>query len=360
MRRAKGFSLVELMVAMVLGIIVMAGVITVFLAQRRVYLTTSSQGGLQDSQNAISSIVGASLRGAGFLGCGSFRHANSIIKTGASSLVYNFTAPVFGFDAKGTGSGGAYAITQINAADSSDSADWVPSLDSTLVGKSEPGSDIIVVGGEKPGTQSVPASSINNNVQFTIPDSSYGTLPAGTAAAISDCAKSTVFQITSMSSSSNIHNVHHTAGGGGSAPGNSSGSFQPQYKNGSQFVELQQVAYMVARGDGGQSSLYQAVMKNGAWDLQPLVPGVDSMQVLYGIGPESGGTTQYVSADDVGQWTQVNSVRIGFLLEGALGSGIVDSNPTQWDVLGTTVTVPKDTRLRHVFVMTVNLRNVTL
>ncbi|EQD61155.1 type IV pilus assembly protein PilW [mine drainage metagenome] len=110
-------------------------------------------------------------------------------------------------------------------------------------------------------------------------------------------------------------------------------------------------------------------------ELQELIPGVDNMQVLYGVGL-NGQITQYLSAAGVqalqanppagvtslpfNPWTIVNSIRIGFLIEGGLGSAAPGANPTTWSVLGTTITVPADTRLRHVFVMTTNLRNTTL
>ena len=48
------------------------------------------------------------------------------------------------------------------------------------------------------------------------------------------------------------------------------------------------------------------------------------------------------------------------LLEGPLGSAPPGANPTSWPVLGTTVKVPPDTRLRHVYVITLSIRNATL
>jgi hypothetical protein len=138
--------------------------------------------------------------------------------------------------------------------------------------------------------------------------------------------------------------------------------------------------FYVGYSAGGQSGLYGAVMMCGSWQSlsvlstgcssgggpknsssapQPLVPGVDNMQILYGIGP-GGVTQQWVPASLVSDWTQVNAVRMGFLVEGPIGSANFDSNPTAWNVLGTTVSVPRDTRLRHVYTMTISLRNATL
>uniref|UniRef100_UPI0023F20E8E PilW family protein n=1 Tax=Metallibacterium scheffleri TaxID=993689 RepID=UPI0023F20E8E len=194
------------------------------------------------------------------------------------------------------------------------------------------------------------------------------------AVAVSDCAKSSIF-VPAMTSSTAISNPVTVGPIGNNGAGNVSTQIAPVYQDGVQLAPMQQVAYFVGSGNGGQSALYQAVLVGGQWQSQELIPGVDNMQVLYGVGL-NGQITQYLSAKGVqalqanppagvtslpfNPWTIVNSIRIGFLIEGGLGSAPPGANPTTWSVLGTTVTVPADTRLRHVYVMTINLRNTTL
>ena len=98
-----------------------------------------------------------------------------------------------------------------------------------------------------------------------------------------------------------------------------------------------------------------ATYSSGAWTALPLVPGINTMQVLYGTGAE-GVVSKYVPAGTGLDWTSVYSVRLAFLIEGQTGSAGA-SNPTQFTILGTTVNVPKDTRLRRIYEMTVKLRN---
>jgi type IV pilus assembly protein PilW len=393
-----GFSLVELMVAIAIGLIVLAGIATVFIAQRQVVSSSSAQGAIQNADNAISAILSPAIRGAGFTGCGTLATSGNLVSysTAATPWVFsrgNFSAPVFGFDANGTDAGGSYAITTLNAANDSNGGDWTPALTGNLAGLSEQGSDVLVLNGEIPGTHPLGVPTVNQSsvpntftvynagasapgaspIQFTDANGNPLTVQVS-AVAVSDCAKSSIF-VPAMTSSTAISNPVTVAPIGSQGAGNISTQITPVYQSGVQLAPLQQVAYFVGSGNGGQSALYQAVLVGGQWQSQELIPGVDNMQVLYGVGL-NGQITQYLSAKGVqalqanppagvtslpfNPWTIVNSIRIGFLIEGGLGSAPPGSNPTTWNVLGTTVTVPADTRLRHVFVMTINLRNTTL
>jgi type IV pilus assembly protein PilW len=141
----------------------------------------------------------------------------------------------------------------------------------------------------------------------------------------------------------------------------------PSYPIGAQLIPLQQTAFFVARGHAGQSALFEGVMTipsggsvaNAAWTVQELVPGVISMQVLYGTGV-GGQTTQYLDAAAVTNWAAITSVKLGFLLEGNAGSSTASTNLKIFNVFGTTLKLPMDSRLRHTYYLTVNARNGTL
>lgn len=389
----RGFTLVELMVAIAIGLVVLAGIVTVFITQRQVLASSSAQGAIQNADNAVSAILSPALRGAGFTGCGTLAAAGNVINysTAATPWVFsrgNFAAPVFGFDANGTDNGGSYTLTALNAANDGNAGDWTPALPASLTGDVEQGSDVLIINGEIPGTHPMGVPVVNQGAvpnQFTVYNAGAAN-PSATpiqftdangnpvtamvsAVAVSDCAKSSIFYPVMASSTALSNPV--TVGAG-----NVTTSIQPVYQSGVQLAPLQQVAYFVGQTNAGQSALYQATLVGGNWDLQQLVPGVDNMQVLYGVGL-NGQTTQYLSARGVAAlqanppsgvtslpfnpWTIVNSVRIGLLVEGGLGSAPPGgSNPTQWNVLGTAITVPADTRLRHVVTLTVNLRNTSL
>lgn len=66
--RQSGFSLVELMVGMVLGLMLIAGAVSIYLASKRSYLEVEQVGALTESARFAEQIVGESLRHLGFLG----------------------------------------------------------------------------------------------------------------------------------------------------------------------------------------------------------------------------------------------------------------------------------------------------
>tara|TARA_R110001592_G_scaffold215025_2_gene468341 strand:+ start:121778 stop:122836 length:1059 start_codon:yes stop_codon:yes gene_type:complete len=66
--RQSGFSLVELMVGMVLGLMLIAGAVSIYLASKRSYVEVEQVAALTESARFAEQIVGESLRHIGFLG----------------------------------------------------------------------------------------------------------------------------------------------------------------------------------------------------------------------------------------------------------------------------------------------------
>ena len=66
--RNAGFSLVELMVGMVLGLILIAGAVSIYLATKRSYVEVEQVAALTENSRFAEQIIGDSLRQAGFFG----------------------------------------------------------------------------------------------------------------------------------------------------------------------------------------------------------------------------------------------------------------------------------------------------
>ena len=348
----RGYTLVELLVAMTLGIILIGAVFLVYMAQTKTYRVINSQAGIQNAENAIAALVTPAIRAAGFVGCSTILQPFiSNLNAGGPPPLGTLATPgmLFGYDANGTAGTGTLSITQLNTANDSNAAHWTPNLDASLLSSVEPGSDVLVMFGATPKSQPVTVTSIPaGSTTLTLQDATG--LVAGQLAAVSDCGKTTLFNITAVAGNT----LSHAAGAGALA--NTSATFPVNY-NSPMLIPMQQTALYVAQGQGGQSVLMLATYSSGAWTVLPLVPGVETMQVLYGIGA-GGAVSQYVPAGAVTALTTVYSVRLAFLIEGQPGSASA-SNPTQFMMLGTTVNVPPDSRLRRVYEMTVNLRNAS-
>lgn len=368
-RAGAGYSLIEFMIAMLLGLIILAGVDVVFQSQRQVYRTSSSQALLQNSENAVAAIVVPTIRGAGYAGCASLGNAVSVIKS--TALAYRISPFIYGYDAGNTKPGDSFTISADNAANDPTAGDWSPALDTSLTGVAEKGSDMIVVTGEVPGNMPVSVtafdlSSTQATLESAVPvtNALYPQLGVGAIGAITDCTQAHVFQVSALSGDSKT--ISFAVGTG--TPGNTATPLF-SYLPGAQFALLQQVAFYVGRGSGGQSALYRATMSGGTWNQEQLVPGVENMQVLYGIGA-AGNTTQWVAASQMasGDWSTVNAVQLALLMVGDAGSnsggGKSEASSScsgnGSSLLKTCVGVPADTRLRHVYTLTVDLRNAAL
>ena len=147
--------------------------------------------------------------------------------------------------------------------------------------------------------------------------------------------------------------------------------------------------FHVVRSAAGEPTLactYQAA--DDSWVTEPLVPGVEAMQVLYGVdnvvpGTAPSGTTDSVpdrylrasqlvvpgnAAATADNWRRVRSLRIGLLFRGPVPDAIDRAAVARtYNVLGdglsvsadtlSQLAVPADGRLRQQMVFNVHLRN---
>ncbi|KRG41251.1 hypothetical protein ARC78_11715 [Stenotrophomonas pictorum JCM 9942] len=70
--RARGFTLIELMVALLLGLLVVAAAGSIFLSNRRVYGSTEAVNRIQENQRAAFEMIARDLREAGMNPCARF------------------------------------------------------------------------------------------------------------------------------------------------------------------------------------------------------------------------------------------------------------------------------------------------
>ncbi|WP_296251991.1 prepilin-type N-terminal cleavage/methylation domain-containing protein [uncultured Stenotrophomonas sp.] len=98
-RRQRGFTLIELMVALLLGLLVVAAAGSIFLSNRRVYGSTEAVGRIQENQRAAFEMMARDIREAGVNPCSRFTAANPITvqMTGADAQFWGrFANGMFG------------------------------------------------------------------------------------------------------------------------------------------------------------------------------------------------------------------------------------------------------------------------
>ena len=249
----------------------------------------------------------------------------------------------------GYSSGGATITLTQNPANSNSAGDWTPALPTGLAGLAQAGSDVIVVLGAAPGAYPIGVTAIDTTgTTLSVQSTAGAGIVAGQFGAVSDCVKALIFKVTGVGATT----ISHAAGGG--VLDNSTAVFPISFQVGSQFIQLQETAFFVGQGQGGQSALMRATLVGNSWTVEPIVPGIELMKIQYGIGP-AGSINRYVSASGVSSWGQVYSVRIAFLIAGQQGSATV--NTATFNLLGTQVNVPTNNRLRHMLEITIYLRN---
>ena len=108
-RRQRGFTLVELMVALLLGLLVVAAAGSIFMSNRRVYGSTEAIGRIQENQRAAFEMMARDIREAGVNPCSRFNATNPIAiqMTGADAQFWaRFANGMFG-----STSGGSDAVS---------------------------------------------------------------------------------------------------------------------------------------------------------------------------------------------------------------------------------------------------------
>lgn len=372
MSRARGFSLVEMMVSIVMAMIVTTAVLAVFVASRQSFNSTSGTAALADGGRFALDFIQNSVRSAGYMACNTTQRQISILQTAPSPMVANFTQAMGGYEAHNTSPGGAFTLASSPVTPDSTTSDWAsPSgvapagLDAALASKVIKNNDVLVVYSTLRNAQSSYVTAITNGASsFTV--NAAGSLANGQLATISDCAKSVVLWITSVSG--NTVNF-----GSGGWPNNSVSSFPVTFGIGSQVTPVDATVFYIGQGADGDGALFSLDLNAGtnspagSFTATELVPDIEAMQVLYGLDTTGSQTvSEYVTADNVvntlssppTSFNNVLSVKVAVLAAsqpGALPKAAVAST---YNLLGTTVTAPADNRARQVFELTIGLRNL--
>jgi type IV pilus assembly protein PilW len=355
MMRPRGFSLVELMVAITLAMIVTAAVIAVFVGSRSAFLATSGTAALTDSGRFALNFISNSVRSAGYMACTTASHMQGILNAGATPLPFSFNEALGGFEANNTAPAAAYtAATPPVAADGS-TGDWTSGLDAALAGKVVKNNDVLVVRSTLPNAQSVYVSAIADaSSQFTV--NTQGLLAVGQLAVISDCAKGVVFQISGIAPPGANAVITHNAGG---VPGNTTAAFPVSFAPGAEVTPVDTLVYYIGKGADGDGALFVYDLNaTGTFTANELVPDIEAMQILYGLDTNNTQiVSEYVTADQVPDFNTVMSVKIALLAASTPGSAHPPAAGNTYTLLGTLVTAPADSRERQVFEETIAVRN---
>ena len=369
-----GVTIVELMVALVLGLILMGGVLQIYMSTKRTHDVTEGLSRLQESTRYSLDMMARDIRMAGYIPCGQPQSNSTLINDAGNYWWSNiFTQPIQGFEG-----GGAFPSS-------------IPTVAQGRVANAD--ALMVLRGGSKVAGINFYDSANNKFVMQRNLGNNWG-VEDGSLMVACDPYHAALFQIQTHFSGNPSDII--VASSGSDVPGNcttdlgdpapatcsSSGQTGTNYPfgNDAQIVDYKAVIYYVAASaSGDDNSLYREYVyvidtnQNVSSRTEELLEGVDSMQLMYGVdvNPVDGIAERYLPADAVDGipdgWASVVTVRIGLLL--ASGDGLRDSqdldNNTYRvanELIGPaggseTVTHAVDRRKRYVSSTTVSVRN---
>ena len=104
-RSNSGFSVLELMIALLLGVVVVAGIVQLFVGNSRTYEIVNAQSRLQENARYAFEFISRAARSAGYFGCAPEDAKVAKHLAGNWNLIpeYNMSEPVTGWDSNGDG-----------------------------------------------------------------------------------------------------------------------------------------------------------------------------------------------------------------------------------------------------------------
>lgn len=267
-RQAAGFSLMELMVALVLGLFVTGAAIAIFSANRKTYAATESVGRTQEGVRTAFELMARDLRAAGSTPCGNSRSTVANVLNNAGTTWYSWTNDLVGGNAGMSqmpvaGSAGSYAT-----------------------------GDIVEIHSGNVGGVAIDTTTVGPNA-FTLITADHD-FRAGDLAMVCDFVRGGIFQIGTITGSNKTINFSS----GGSNPGNASinlagcdsespctGEPLSSLQAGAVLSHLSATRWYVGNTGTGSTSLYQQTVRdNGATAADAtdeIVPNVTGMTLRY-------------------------------------------------------------------------------
>ncbi len=363
-----GYSMLEVLVAMGIGLVVLGSAISMQVSQRKAFSVTESRLNMQTNARFAFEFIASNLRELGALGCRTVNSYNLGDEDGSNYVIamLDETVPFADFRAGREligyeNTGGAVWDPVIPAGFTFMAAG--PEIGYTLTEDS----DVITMRGAMGPTYSVDVGAgevTPTTIQLNMANISNVALRQNNYAVLSQCDVAEVFQVTSAQDDLDNGLIVHGAGGQGF--NNASASFEMDFSENS-IAELRRVAvstYFVAEDADGNPTLFRDV--DGV--TSRLVQGVETMQIEYGVNTDSVGTRhapeQFRTADWVdanNNWANVVAVRLSFIMRSRYEVYEEDLNKT-YRLPGA---VPfeathNDKYARLIYTSTINLRNRAL
>lgn len=397
LRRKVGFSLVELLVAVALGLLLTIAMAYAYLNSKIAFSRQQQLSSIQQSVRIAFEYLSSDARMVGHLGCFTGSPTTPNCSSGAfcnllptTGIATNFGVGIEGYEYKNS-QAGKLTLASNAPADDADASNWETNVASgavntiplaTIAGTGlTPGSDVLVIrtASGRPVRLAANANVGLNQTTLSIETTSdqSAKCSGGAVSKVSGfCANS--YGLVASCTRARVFQVDTITAGAAPAPSTltikgNMGNDPPYSTAGTEVFPVQTIAYYVKRSSNGTStSLYRRVFDgdNGSGSEQELLEGVETLQVTYGTDTSTtpdGAVDQYVAAkgatstvgDSVTDWSRVVAVRMSLLIRSTVPVESDVKLPPSGIVNGVAVTYPNTGPRfdRRVFTTTVAVRN---
>jgi type IV pilus assembly protein PilW len=317
-RKQLGFSMVELMVAMVIQFILLAGMVFVYSNSRVMFTVNEQLSRVQENGRYLTDALLHDIRMAGYSGC---RSIDEVVPNNIARLPPTFASLADGITVFENGAGWANpsALTRVA------------------------GSDVITLQSTQGSGASLRANMITDTAMIQIiinPDR----LAANDLILISDCSHADLFRASAVNHGSTI--AHDNIA-------NTGNQLSKAYADDAQLMPFDAHTYFIATGANAEPGLYQHSFNSDTATL--LAEGVENMQLL--LAEDTSGDQEpdvYVNATAVMDWEAVIGVRVGLLMR---SDNNVAAEARAFTFNGADANTGNDTRVRKAFWSYAAMRN---
>ncbi|GAB2885802.1 hypothetical protein GCM10027046_12780 [Uliginosibacterium flavum] len=341
-------TLIELMIAMILGLIIVAGVLYVFQGSSKTFRTSDALARVQENGRFGLEAIASDIRMASYSGCGAIQNITPqsvVTELGTLDLfddsnvlrgyTYTVGAPIVGAIVGTQGVVGSDVFIARHLSES------VVEFNGDMALKTDP----------------IVLKKTPNTPKFV----------DGQIVAVADCTKMDIFRVTNVVETTTTVTLSHAVGSAG--VGNTSPEFQGRYGAtlGSKAVRLIEQAYYVKNtgrlNKTGQPvfALFRQATSTGlaTGNEDEIAEGVEDLRISYGLDTIGlGQVDRYVSAGAMttAQWPMVRSMRLE-LLVASIENGALDAPQTYTFNGANVVPAATDRKLRTSIGTTISLRN---
>lgn len=338
--KPSGFSLVELMIAITIGLILLGGIGYVYLGSRQTFRTQDDFSRIQENVRYALETVGVDVRMAGYSGCLNLSSIDPANPTIPINVIAN-GAPTVGLAEAMRGYDGSSW-----AAQGAQPANWVS------------GTGVFVATRADSTGVNVTEQMNVTNANIKINGNPAGIVPEQ-ALLVSDCVSADLFRATGVSSSGGDITIPHATSNCSNIgmACNTGVNLSKTYGTDAEVFTLLNTTYFIGTNPAGVPALYRRPLNGNA---EEMVDNVENIVMRFGIDTDNDFVVNsYVSAGAVTDWRQVMTARLSMVFRSNSTNVATQVQPCVVENTScpSAFTDTSDRRLRQVATTTIGLRN---